>query len=107
MPQKSANVLVVKNFAPQALVCPVVGAVFDPCWPSKQMRHRHIFENLCKKQLHDSEELKPHTELYMKHTVQKGEATKYSRLKDMVRRYVEQKMGGDSLNSLNEERSLQ
>ena len=46
-------------------------------------------------------------ELYMKHTVQKGEATNYSRLKEMVRRYVEQKMGGDSLNSLNEERSLQ
>ena len=51
-----------------------------------------------------SEELKPLMALYLRDTVQKGAAVSYSPLKEMVRRYVEQKMKDNILNDRTEDR---
>ena len=59
------------------------------------------------KQLHFSKELKPLMALFLQDTAQKGEAASYSRLKDMVRRCVEQKPRDNTFNARNEDRSLQ
>ena len=51
-----------------------------------------ILEICYKKQLQFAEELKPLMALYQQDTVQKGEAASYSRLKEMARWYVVQKI---------------
>ena len=54
-----------------------------------------------------SEELTLLVALYLQDTVQKGEAASYSRLKEMVPRYVGQKIRDKNFNARNEDRSLQ
>ena len=64
-------------------------------------KFKDILENLYKKQL------QPLMALYLQDPVQKGEAASYSRLKEMVRRDVEQKARDFFSTALNEHRSLQ
>ena len=57
-------------------------------------------------ELHFSEELKPLMAFYLQDAVQKGEAP-VSRLKEMVRSSVAQKITNNNLNARNEDCSLQ
>ena len=57
-----------------------------------QVPDEDLLENMYKKQLRFSEEWKPLMVLDLQRTVQKGEATSFSRLKEMVRRHVEKKI---------------
>ena len=85
---------------------------FDTKWDEVLLSMTEVpdedtLEKVYKKQVHYSEELKPLMALYQRDTVQIGEAASYSRLKEVVRRYVEQKIRDKSFNARNEDRSIE
>ena len=52
-----------------------------------------ILESMYKTKLRDSEQLRSTPALYKHETVQKSEPTRYTRLKNMVKRYLDQVTG--------------
>ena len=65
----------------------------------KKQPDAEILKNLNYRQLHQSEQLKPLLCLYIEDTVQKVESRDYTRLQQMVVRYLEQKNRGKHFSS--------
>ena len=85
---------------------------FDTKWDEVLLSMTEVpdedtLEKVYKKQVHHSEDLKPLMALYQRDTVQIVEAASYSRLKEVVRQHVEQKIRDKSFNARNEERSIE
>ena len=61
----------------------------------EEPNRRGFFDNLYDRQVQQSEQLTPLLSLYIKDTVQKEESRYYTRLKNMMVRYLEQKIVGN------------
>ena len=76
-------------------------------WDITSRRQAGILEELYKMRLTDSKQLKSTMALYTQDTVQKGVEPCYTRLKDMVRRFLELKINDRNFDAWRRDRSGQ